>query len=53
MRGAHLVLCYPIIPLSLKNSPWSSCRGSALMNPASIHEEAGLIPSLNKNPAFS
>ena len=25
---------------------WSSCRGSAVRNPASIHEDAGSIPGL-------
>ena len=34
---------------------WSSCRGSAVMNPISIHEDAGSIPGLTqrvKDPAL-
>ena len=39
----------PIIAVSGKISKreyWSSCHGSLVMNPTSIHEDAGLIPDL-------
>ena len=29
-----------------KHCPGSSCRGSVVMNPTSIHEDAGSIPGL-------
>ena len=29
-----------------KKLDWHSCHGSVVMNPTSIHEEAGLIPGL-------
>ena len=31
-----------------KNPKWSSHYGSAVMNPTSIHEDAGLIPGLTQ-----
>ena len=30
----------------LEDRWWSSCRGSAVTNPTSIHEDLGLIPGL-------
>jgi len=34
----------PTLAQWVKGSGWSSCCGSAVTNPTSIHEVAGLIP---------
>ena len=31
-----------------KRATWSSCYGSAVMNPTSIHEDVGSIPGLDQ-----
>ena len=40
-RVVHFILCKFFT--SIKKS-WSSCYGSAIMNPTSIHEDAGSTP---------
>ena len=43
----HLVkLFYHSIKTEIIIAPWSSCRGSAVKNVTSIHEDIGLIPGL-------
>ena len=43
-------MCYPGLEQTKcnKGQRWSSCCGTAEMNPTRIHEEVGLIPGLTQ-----
>ena len=42
------VCMYIYVYVCIKEHSWSSCHGSAEVNPTSIHEDAGSIPGLTQ-----